>query len=179
MEQSEEESDEMTSSEENNSTVIEFSSSEGCMSFNKEIDNEIVEQPSINDEDDLLMDSGDLHHASSEKGTDKNEGNTVNTTQNEPDQGLNKKEMEHEKINDDSEEENVDSNEKTKEEESIVDETQTNNIKDSEDTLAESEDEWEYEWEEEDDNEYEYYEQDEEQYKVQTFDGSFSVAVNI
>ena len=39
------------------------------------------------------------------------------------------------------------------------------------------EDSWEYEWEDEEDNEFEFFEVDEDEYKVQTFDGSFSIAI--
>ena len=47
----------------------------------------------------------------------------------------------------------------------------------NEDKAEEEEDSWEYEWEDEDENEYEFYEVDEDEYKVQTFDGSFSIAI--
>ena len=44
-------------------------------------------------------------------------------------------------------------------------------------TDQEEEDSWEYEWEDEEDNEFEFFEVDEDEYKVQTFDGSFSIAI--
>ena len=42
---------------------------------------------------------------------------------------------------------------------------------------AEEEEEEEWEWDDSDDYEYEYLEMDQDQYKVQTFDGSFSIAI--
>ena len=42
---------------------------------------------------------------------------------------------------------------------------------------TENVDEEEWEWEDGDDYEYEFYEVDQDQYKVQTFDGSFSIAI--
>ena len=44
-------------------------------------------------------------------------------------------------------------------------------------TDPDEEDSWEYEWEDEEDNEFEFFEVDEDEYKVQTFDGSFSIAI--
>ena len=48
------------------------------------------------------------------------------------------------------------------------------NNEDGEDDYEE-EDEWE--WEDGDDYEYEFYEVDQDEYKVQTFDGTFSIAI--
>ena len=44
-------------------------------------------------------------------------------------------------------------------------------------TDPDEDDSWEYEWEDEEDNEFEFFEVDEDEYKVQTFDGSFSIAI--
>ena len=57
-----------------------------------------------------------------------------------------------------------------------IDDT-NNNIGDTVDGENEAEEEEEWEWEDSDDYEYEYLEMDQDQYKVQTFDGSFSIAI--
>ena len=54
----------------------------------------------------------------------------------------------------------------------ISDEKHCENMTDPDD-----DDSWEYEWEDEEDNEFEFFEVDEDEYKVQTFDGSFSIAI--
>ena len=54
----------------------------------------------------------------------------------------------------------------------ISDEKHCENMTDPDD-----DDSWEYEWEDEEDNEFEFFEADEDEYKVQTFDGSFSIAI--
>ena len=50
-------------------------------------------------------------------------------------------------------------------------------IENNEDAEYDYEEEEEWEWEDGDDYEYEFYEVDQDEYKVQTFDGSFSIAI--
>ena len=73
-------------------------------------------------------------------------------------------------------EETVRDGKPNEESDAIINET-NNNTADRVDGEYEAEEE-DWEWEDSDDYEYEYYEIDEEdQYKVQTFDGSFSIAI--
>ena len=98
-------------------------------------------------------------------------GNDTTEERSDEGQGVSEPTLEPDK---DREEDTVDitNNNRTEETQDVA------KMNKDEDTNEDNEDEEDWEWEDGDDYEYEFYEAEEDdQYKVQTFDGTFSIAI--